>query len=556
MLDPEPAVVPAAAPPAAPPAVAGRSLRAYLARLLLLTLGPPVVIGAALAAAYVAEQEHDRTSQARLLADELTITVDRVVQSRLRGLALLADALGAFSAENRPEWRALAESYVANCGAHVVVASPDGQMLMNTRVPEGRPLPRMPRGEGRMAAPLAVASGKPAVSDVFTDPVAGRPLVALAVPVQRAGRTVAVVVATQEAASFQRYLRADALPAGWTMSLRDGAGRVMASTAADPVRAAATPYWFAAPSEISGWSAYVEILPAVASVPLRDAAVFFGGAVLLALAAGLLGGSVAARRLGLAVASLARVHEIAQTREQLERSARERADALAAALAARNTLHQTLARIRDGFVALDRDWRFTFVNRATARLLGQDDGAALVGRLVWDVVPEMRGQPWHLAAERALASGRPERIEAYDAPRRAWFEARIFPGAEGLSLFFSDVSERRRAEEALREIKSLIGASVEKVASGSEQVATAGQTMGEIVEHVKRVSDLIADISAASNEQSQGISQVGDAVSQMDQVTQSNAALVEESAAAADSLKQQAAQLVQAVSVFRLASAA
>ena len=77
--------------------------------------------------------------------------------------------------------------------------------------------------------------------------------------------------------------------------------------------------------------------------------------------------------------------------------------------------------------------------------------------------------------------------------------------------------------------------------------------MGEIVNQVKRVSDLISEISAASAEQSQGIQQVGEAVTQLDQVTQQNAALVEESSAAADSLKHQAAQLAQVVSVFRLA---
>jgi len=113
----------------------------------------------------------------------------------------------------------------------------------------------------------------------------------------------------------------------------------------------------------------------------------------------------------------------------------------------------------------------------------------------------------------------------------------------------------QRSAEAAREIKSLINASVEKVSSGSEQVAAAGRTMDEIVGQVRRVSDLIAEISAAGSEQMQGIGQVGDAVAQMDQVTQQNAALVEESAAAADSLRQQAQHLVQAVSAFRLAAA-
>jgi len=110
----------------------------------------------------------------------------------------------------------------------------------------------------------------------------------------------------------------------------------------------------------------------------------------------------------------------------------------------------------------------------------------------------------------------------------------------------------QRSSEAAKEIKSLIGQSVEKVEAGSKLVDDAGKSMADIVVQVRRVNDLIAEISSASMEQSSGISQVGDAVAQLDQVTQQNAALVEESAAAADSLKQQAANLAEVVSVFKL----
>jgi len=114
----------------------------------------------------------------------------------------------------------------------------------------------------------------------------------------------------------------------------------------------------------------------------------------------------------------------------------------------------------------------------------------------------------------------------------------------------------QRSAEAAREIKSLIGASVERVEQGSALVDQAGRTMDEVVASIRRVSDIVGEISAASVEQSSGVGQVGDAVSQMDQATQQNAALVEESAAAAESLKAQAGGLVQAVSVFKLAPGA
>ena len=110
----------------------------------------------------------------------------------------------------------------------------------------------------------------------------------------------------------------------------------------------------------------------------------------------------------------------------------------------------------------------------------------------------------------------------------------------------------QRSAQAAREIKSLISDSVEKVNAGSQQVADAGSAMSEIVSQVRRVTDLIGEITSASMEQSSGISQVNEAVTQMDQVTQQNAALVEQSAAAAQSLREQADTLARAVAVFRI----
>jgi methyl-accepting chemotaxis protein len=113
----------------------------------------------------------------------------------------------------------------------------------------------------------------------------------------------------------------------------------------------------------------------------------------------------------------------------------------------------------------------------------------------------------------------------------------------------------QRSALAAKEIKALIGNSVEKVSEGSRLVDAAGQTMHDIVSRVQRVNDLIHAMSGATQEQSTGIGQVTTAVNQLDLVTQQNAALVEESAAAADSLSQQADQLVKAVSVFRIDTA-
>ena len=133
--------------------------------------------------------------------------------------------------------------------------------------------------------------------------------------------------------------------------------------------------------------------------------------------------------------------------------------------------------------------------------------------------------------------------------------ARAGEQGRGFAVVASEVrSLAQRSAAAAREIKTLIGASVEKVESGSKLVRDAGSTMDEIVASVQRVSHMIGEISAAAAEQSQGIGQVNGAVTQLDQMTQQNAALVEQSAAAAESLKEQAGRLGEVVGRFELAS--
>jgi methyl-accepting chemotaxis protein len=133
--------------------------------------------------------------------------------------------------------------------------------------------------------------------------------------------------------------------------------------------------------------------------------------------------------------------------------------------------------------------------------------------------------------------------------------ARAGEQGRGFAVVATEVrSLAGRSAEAAKEIKSLINASVERVDQGTALVDQAGATMTEVVNAIRRVTDIMGEISAASHEQSAGVAHMGEAVQQMDQVTQQNAALVEEMAAAASSLKSQAEDLVGTVAVFKLSS--
>ena len=187
---------------------------------------------------------------------------------------------------------------------------------------------------------------------------------------------------------------------------------------------------------------------------------------------------------------------------------------------------------------------------------GASTVAAQGGEVVNHVVETMRGideSSKKIAAIIAVIDGIAfqTNILALNAAVEA---ARAGEQGRGFAVVASEVRTlAQRSAEAAREIKALISTSVDRVDQGTALVDRAGTTMGEVVASIRRVTDLMADISAASREQSAGVSQAGEAVTQMDQTTQQNAALVEESAAAAESLRQQAHQLVQAVAVFRLA---
>ncbi len=238
--------------------------------------------------------------------------------------------------------------------------------------------------------------------------------------------------------------------------------------------------------------------------------------------------------------------QIAQGNQDLSQRTEEQASALQQTAASMEQLGSTVTQNADNARQADQ------LAQGASRVAGEG------GEVVAQVVQTMKGineSSRRIADIIGVIDGIAfqTNILALNAAVEA---ARAGEQGRGFAVVAGEVrSLAQRSAEAAKEIKSLITASVEQVEQGTTLADKAGATMDEVVQSIKRVTDIMAEISAASAEQSSGVRQVGDAVSQMDQTTQQNAALVEESAAAAESLKQQAQQLVQAVAVFKVAGA-
>ncbi|MEO3691159.1 methyl-accepting chemotaxis protein [Roseateles paludis] len=237
--------------------------------------------------------------------------------------------------------------------------------------------------------------------------------------------------------------------------------------------------------------------------------------------------------------------EIAQGNTNLSQRTEEQASALEETAATMDELASTVRNNADN------------AQQANQLALSASNVAVTGGEVVGQVVETMRGindSSKKIADIIGVIDGIAfqTNILALNAAVEA---ARAGEQGRGFAVVAAEVrSLAGRSADAAKEIKSLISASVERVELGTAQVDKAGATMTEIVGAIRRVTDIVGEISSASKEQSAGIGQVGDAIQQMDKVTQQNAALVEEGAAAAMSLRDQAQSLVAAVAGFKLSS--
>ncbi|MFA7061883.1 MAG: PAS domain S-box protein, partial [Pedobacter sp.] len=315
------------------------SLKIFLIRLICLCVLPLVLFAVYLAGQHIhtlqAQQDREAENRVRNVATAL----DHDLGARIAALQVLAASSLMDDPPHVNEFYQEAQGFYENFGGGVILADLTMQMLFNTRVPFGATLPKLPRPKGRAAAPAVLATGKPAVGDMFFGPVAREPLVAVAVPVIRNGQTKGLLLNTIETRLFQQRLSEVALPDGWRLTLLDGRNEVMARRA--PPEMMNSPVGmeskgvFVAKLAVSPWSVVLEIPRDIYRKPIVAATTALVAAILAVTLISVMGGRMASRSLARSVAMLTKmplletespvIQEIEAVRAILDAAATERA---------------------------------------------------------------------------------------------------------------------------------------------------------------------------------------------------------------------------------------
>jgi two-component system sensor histidine kinase/response regulator len=289
-----------------------RPLSSFLARLIWLCMAPLLLVSVWLAWDNVREQEARHLREGAHLARNFATSIDQYLNARVSALRMLADSPLADDPSRWPDLYGEAKGFQNSFGTHVIFADTARQMLFNTRLPYGSALPGLPLSKGRSAAPLVLETGKPQVGDIVVGPVANQPLLAIVVPGLRAGKVAHLVLTTVEARQLQQRLDSVALPDGWALALRDGTGAGIARRAPDgfdAVRDVADDHRFVVATEAAAWSVVVEIPRSNHRATQQKSAAILAAAIVLATLLGLLGGTLAGRRIGQGVKSLSMAAE-------------------------------------------------------------------------------------------------------------------------------------------------------------------------------------------------------------------------------------------------------
>ena len=442
-----------------------RPLSAFLKRLIWLCMAPLLLLSGWLAWTHLKEIEARHQREAANLARNFAVSIDSYLESRLNALNVLAVSPLVDDPRRWPDLYAEAQGFRESFGAHVAFADQDRQMLFNTRKPYGTALPPLSDAKWRSAAPLVRDLEKPRVGDIAIGPLTGRPRVTLVMPVLRTGKPVRFMLGLLEPTRFQERMDRLALPAGWAITLRDGAGVDIARRL--PPGFERSPemnrrHQIVARLEQSPWSVVLEMPRSSQWAGLPRAALVLGVAIGIAALLGIAGGSWAGRRIGRQVEALARPlatdpnpTEIAE----FNAAHRQMAEAQMARETSEARFRQLfeLAPLPLGYVA--PDGRILALNQRFEKIFGYTRADLRDIEDWWrlahpDEAYRARARAgWEAAVARATLSGddiEPDvyRITCKDGRVRDMQVAGIVLGDGMLATFF-DVTRQKDAEQAL-----------------------------------------------------------------------------------------------------------
>jgi PAS domain S-box-containing protein len=459
-----------------PPGVTGGvSLRSMLRRLVWWCMLPLVLLAAALCALSVREVRDAQDRGAERLASQVVATIDASLQARIDAMRVMAQSPLLRTPGLLAEFHRQAKAYHVTFGSELIVADTQGRMLMHTGQPFGQPLPMLPHPQGHAAAPVALATARPAVGDSFVGPLAGRTMVAIAVPLPGDGAPGGLLLSNIDVQRLQEILDRVEMPPGWSVTLLDGNQQRLAARPAPTAEAAAMQR--TAALALAPWSVQVEVSPEARQAPVRRAAGLLALALAGATLAGLMASRVLGARLTQAVASLASpvgpadsaIAEITAVRRQLDTSETERNAAAEALRRSETTFRAMFDGLPDAAVLTDPQRLIVRINASFTALFGHD-AEDIIGRSVALIYADE--QDFHERGRKLFAVNEGTVPQVYEKRYRRRDGSEFQGESMGLRVVgddgvligmlgvHRDISERWQARQALQDSKNQLDAAL------------------------------------------------------------------------------------------------
>lgn len=478
------------------------TLKRYLTGLIWLCIAPLFALAALLAVDHVLDVRDRSREQAQSLAQATTASIDEALRDRIGALELLAASPLADDAARQQEFYVEAQNYLHHFGHHVIQVDADRRTLrFSTRAPLGSLLPSVSVPKGRSAIDLAAVSGRPEVSDVHIGAISELSMVTAAVPARRGDRIRFYLVGAMETNWLEKRLSGAALPAEWTMTLRDSQGEVLARRGPQANETDTSAPRFESTLTLAPWRLELAVPRASYLAPAIGAGTAVSAGLALLTLAGVLGGNIAARRLTRAIQKLtvsdarqghaapkSAIHEIATVQELIADAARQREQAEAERREDERRFRQSIedaslqlqiseARLRgivdgasEGIITVDAQQRILMANRAAARIYGYEP-EAMIGQPLEILMAERFRQRHHAdvqafgeaeSAARQMGSRPPVlglRANGEEFPVEAAISHVHVDGQRLFTAIVRDITERLQAEAQIRSARAELEAS-------------------------------------------------------------------------------------------------